>query len=83
MKQIINYKGRKQTAKKIRDLTRFIGYILHELREQGNNTLDDLNIIIFYLKGVWILSYNAPKNIRKGKTQKIAKHVHQLHHLDS
>ena len=60
MEQIISYKKR--------DLTRFIGYSLPELREQCNNTLDNLKRIIFYLKGIWILSYNTPKNIHKGLT---------------
>ena len=47
--------------------TRFIGVTLPTLWEQGDNTLDELNRMIIYLKGRGILSYYVPKKPNKEK----------------
>ena len=49
--------NRMQTDKQIVYFTRFIWVTLATLREPGDNTLDELNRMILYLKGCWILSY--------------------------
>ena len=44
------------------ELATFIG-----LKIPGDIVLDNLNRIIYHLKGVWILSYYVPKNPNKEK----------------
>ena len=48
-----------------RAFTIFIGVTFGKLWEPGDNILDELNRVIFYLKGRGILSYYVPKNPNK------------------
>ena len=67
MKQIIEHEERMQTGKQKADFKRFIGFTLPTLSEPWDNILVDLNIMIFYIKGYWILSFYIHKNPNKEK----------------